>query len=241
MTGWLCCSVVQVLTLLTVSNHSGLAGRVLYADALSLGVDRNSSGRRRLSGSRSIMRCRRCTPTPCSRRRSQLEKTVVMGIMLNVPHRLNARVGLRKIIMDTELDQTQPPSLSNFSAARPGGVSRPVSKVPTSHLHQDSHQFAVRPSSSTPSPFYRHQPSGHHADLLPGRSQTIQFASNPSYDAAFDRSFDAPSYDTRDGSEYGGAVQRPRTGMSNYTSHTTHTVRTGTVCHSLPCTCTDGS
>ncbi|TFK89681.1 hypothetical protein K466DRAFT_597565 [Polyporus arcularius HHB13444] len=123
---------------------------------------------------------------------------------------LNARVGLRKIIMDTELDQTQPPSLSHFSAARPGGVSRPVSKAPTiGHLKQDSHQVA-----------------------------TIQFAANSSYDAAFDRSYDAPSYETQskatmDISEYDDTIQRPRTGMSNYTSYTTQTVRSGTIHRTL--------
>ena len=74
---------------------------------------------------------------------------------------MNARVALRKIIMDTELDQTQPPSLSRFSTAafsavRPGMVSRPISKVPTmGHLKQDSHQIAVRPSDAflMPIPF----------------------------------------------------------------------------------------
>ncbi|RPD62598.1 hypothetical protein L226DRAFT_532409 [Lentinus tigrinus ALCF2SS1-7] len=126
---------------------------------------------------------------------------------------LNARVALRKIIMDTELDQTQPPNPSQFSgvaafsAVRPSPVSsgRPVSKAPTmSNLKEDGHQIA-----------------------------TLHFAPNPMYRPEYDAMYDAPPFEsdirsvTATDPDYGQQIQRPKTGMSNYTSYTTHTVRSG--------------
>ncbi|KAI0712395.1 hypothetical protein C8Q76DRAFT_797251 [Earliella scabrosa] len=122
---------------------------------------------------------------------------------------LNARVALRKIIMDSELDQERPPT--EFSQR---GPSRPVSKVPPLAVARpmpDGHQIATLQ--------FARQPTG---------ATVYDTRSGASFDMRSGSVSDARSVPSRTGTvtDVSDYYQRPATGMSSYTARTAMTQRT---------------